>query len=57
MTAVGISGYTETCSPTLASGPAAGTAITVTVSVPCSTVSWLGYCDLVSGQDLDEQRQ
>ena len=34
MSAAGISGYTEAVSPTLASGPASGTALTMTVSVP-----------------------
>ena len=50
--AAGISGYTATLSPTLASGPASGTALTMTVSVPCATVSWLNYSTWFQGQSL-----
>ena len=52
MSAAGISGYTEAVSPTLASGPAAGTALTVTVSVPCADVSWANYGSWFQGQTL-----
>ncbi len=54
MSAAGISGYSSApyCSPTLASGPTSGTEITVTVSVPCSKVSWLGTATLFQGQTL-----
>ncbi len=48
----GISGYTETLSPTLASGPASGTALTVTVSVPCSSINWVTYSTWFQGQSL-----
>jgi hypothetical protein len=41
LTSAGITGETVTLSPTLASNPASGTAMTMTVSVPCSSVSWL----------------
>jgi Flp pilus assembly protein TadG len=37
-----ISGYTRTLSPTLASNPASGSTLTVTITVPCTKVSWLG---------------
>ncbi len=45
LSAAGISGYTWTISPDLASSPApgSGAAITVTVSVPWSQVSWSGF--------------
>jgi len=52
LSAAGISGYTETLSPTEASSPASGTAMTLTVSVPCSTVSWLSYSTWFQGQSL-----
>lgn len=49
----GISGYNApTVSPTLASGPASGTALTMTVSVPCQSVSWLGGSTWFNGQTL-----
>jgi Flp pilus assembly protein TadG len=48
----GISGYTETLSPTLSSNPASGTALTLTVSVPCTTVSWLGGSTWFNGKTL-----
>jgi Flp pilus assembly protein TadG len=47
-----ISGYTETLSPTLASFPVSGTALTVTVSVPCQTVSLLGGSTWFNGMTL-----
>src|SRR5208283_2960773 len=50
MSAAGISGYTATLSPTLGSNPAVGTAMTMTVSVPCSTVSWLGAATWFHGK-------
>ena len=52
MSAAGISGYTEAVSPTLASGPATGAALTLTVSVPCATVSWLSTSTWFQGQTL-----
>jgi hypothetical protein len=52
MSTSGISGYTETLSPTEASGPGSGTNMTLTVSVPCSTVSWLGGSTWFNGQTL-----
>jgi Flp pilus assembly protein TadG len=52
MTAAGISGYTETLTPALSTNPTSGTALTVTVSVPCSTVSWLGGSTWFSGKTL-----
>jgi len=42
MSAANISGYTATISPDLSTNPGSGTAITVTVSVPTSQVSWTG---------------
>ena len=42
MTAAGISSYSEAVSPTLASGPAIGTALTMTVSTPVQrSVGWV----------------
>ncbi len=54
MSAAGISGYSSSpyCSPTLASGPASGAAITVTVTVPCADVSWANYGSWFQGQTL-----
>jgi Flp pilus assembly protein TadG len=52
MSASGVSGYTETLSPTEASAPSSGTNMTLTVSVPCSTVSWLGGSTWFSGKTL-----
>jgi Flp pilus assembly protein TadG len=52
MSGVQISGYSESCSPTLSSNPASGTALKVTVSVPASTVSWLSYGTWFQGQTL-----
>ena len=54
MTASGISGYNAGpyTTPTLASNPASGTALTVTVSVPCAKVSWLSYSSWFQGQTL-----
>ncbi len=52
MAGAGISGYTETLSPTLASSPASGTALTLTVSVPYANVSWYGYPTWLGGQSL-----
>ena len=49
-----ISGYTQTLSPTLASSPASGTALTLTVSVPCQTVSWLGGSTWFNGTTLSQ---
>jgi Flp pilus assembly protein TadG len=49
-----ISGYTQTLSPTLASTPASGTALTLTVSVPCQTVSWLGGSTWFNGKTLSQ---
>ncbi|MGO9469409.1 MAG: TadE family protein [Isosphaeraceae bacterium] len=44
----GISGYTETLSPTLASNPASGAALTLTISVPYASVGWLPNMPLMS---------
>ncbi|MEI8372312.1 MAG: TadE family protein [Planctomycetota bacterium] len=52
LTAVQISGGTTTLSPTLASGPASGTALKVTVSVPCATVNWVTNSTWFQGQIL-----
>ena len=52
MAGAGISGYTATLSPTLASGPASGTALMETVSVPYSSVSWVNYSTWFSGATL-----
>lgn len=52
MSASGISGYTQTLSPTEASGASSGTNMTLTVSVPCSTVSWLGGSTWFNGKTL-----
>jgi Flp pilus assembly protein TadG len=52
MAGTGISGYTATLSPTIASGPTSGTAMTMTVSVPWSTVSWFSYATWLNGQTL-----
>ncbi len=49
-----ISGYTQTLSPTLASSPASGSALTLTVSVPCQTVSWLGGSTWFNGKTLTQ---
>ena len=45
LTAAGISGYSYSISPDLGSSPApgSGTAITVAVSVPWSSVTWSGF--------------
>jgi Flp pilus assembly protein TadG len=52
MSVSGISGYTETLSPTLSTSPATGTALTLTVSVPCQTVSWLGGSTWFNGKTI-----
>jgi Flp pilus assembly protein TadG len=52
MSAAGVSGYTETLSPTEASGPSSGTTMTLTITVPASTVSWLGTGTWFSGSTL-----
>jgi Flp pilus assembly protein TadG len=52
MSAAGIPGYTSTLSPTLSTNPAVGAAMTMTVSVPCSTVSYLSYSTWFQGQSL-----
>jgi len=49
-----IAGYTQTLSPTLASSPASGSALTLTVSVPCQTVSWLGGSTWFNGKTLTQ---
>ena len=49
---VGISGYTTSLMPTLASGPASGTALTVTISVPWTSVSWFSYSTWLQGATL-----
>ncbi len=48
MSTVGISGYTETLSPTLASNPASGTNLTLTIYVPWSDVSWVPSTPIMS---------
>ncbi len=45
MSTAGISGYSESCGTS-------GSQITVTVSVPCSTVSWLSSSTWFQGQTL-----
>jgi Flp pilus assembly protein TadG len=40
MTASGVTGYSWSVSPSLSTNPGSGTAMTVTASVPCSSVSW-----------------
>jgi len=52
MSAAGVSGYTQSLSPTEASGPTSGTNMTMTISVPCSTVSWLGGSTWFNGKTL-----
>jgi Flp pilus assembly protein TadG len=44
MSSTGVSGYTSTISPNLSGSPApgSGTAISVTVSVPWSSITWSG---------------
>jgi Flp pilus assembly protein TadG len=48
---VGVNGVTATCSPNPATA-AAGTAITVTTSVPYSSVSWLPIAKFMGGRTL-----
>jgi Flp pilus assembly protein TadG len=52
LTAAGISGCTETLSPTLASGPASGASLALSISVPCTTVSWLGGSTFFNGHNI-----
>jgi len=52
MSGAGISGYSYTISPDLSTSPSSGTAITVTVSVPCSSVSWTGFLTYFNGKTL-----
>jgi Flp pilus assembly protein TadG len=40
MTDAGITGYSWSVSPSLSTNPGSGTSMTVTASVPCSSVSW-----------------
>jgi Flp pilus assembly protein TadG len=40
LTATGISGQTQTLSPTLASNPASGQPLTLRITVPVTSVSW-----------------
>ena len=49
LAAANITGGTSSLSPTEASGPATGTAMTSTVSVPCASVSWVSTSPLVPG--------
>jgi Flp pilus assembly protein TadG len=48
---VGVNGVTATCTPNPATA-AAGTAITVTTSVPYSSVSWLPVTKFMGGRTL-----
>ena len=49
LTSAGISGATTSVSPTNAGS---GTAVTVTVTVPCSSVAWTGSLTWFSGSNL-----
>ena len=52
LTAADISGGTASLTPTLASSPASGTPLSMTVSVRCSSVDWVGYSTWFQGQTL-----
>jgi|SRR6185295_2013812 len=52
LAASNITGFSRTISPSLGSNPPADTAITVTVSVPCSSVSWGGAPTIFAGRTL-----
>lgn len=52
LAASSISGHSRSVSPSLATSPASGTAITVSVSVPCTSVSWLGNTTWFGGNNL-----
>ena len=51
LNAAGISGYNESHT-TLSTSPSSGTALTVTASVPWSSVSWFTYTTWIQGQTL-----
>ena len=52
LAASNITGFTRTISPSLGSNPPVDSAITVTVSVPCSSVSWGGAPTIFAGRTL-----
>jgi Flp pilus assembly protein TadG len=51
LAATGISGYSQTLNPTLASSPGSGTALSLTITVPFAKVSWYPAIFL-SGRNL-----
>lgn len=52
MSAAGISGFSWSVSPDESTSPGSGTAMTITVTEPCATVSWTGFMNWFSGQSL-----
>ena len=52
LSAAGISGYSYTISPDESTSPGTGTAMTVTITEPCSNVSWTNFMNWFNGQSI-----